>query len=138
MSNYQSIIQNQLLRAASGTFTFDIDTCNYNGTPITVSFTCHYPSTGTAGVMMQITDACGNTVANEVGGMPFVLGGAVGPTYESVPDVYYLTTPASVGLTTVTDSVEIICYILPRWIRITLTNLDPTLDITFNVIGDIP
>lgn len=145
MSNFQQIISGQFISAASGTYTFDVDTKGFQGIPINITISSTFSATATSsGLLAYLYDGPGNAAppASYTGGVPIVPGGFSGvgsPSYGTTPVTYVLTAPSlSGGAQTTTTSIEILCYLVPRWVRITLLNLDPLNNCTINVVGDLP
>lgn len=142
MSNFQQLISGITILAASGTFTFDIDTYNFKGTPVNISIASTYQATASSsGLVAYVYSGPGNPDNDHyTGGIPIVIGGTSKATYDTTAQTYYFTPPTlnSGGPQTVINSIEILCFMVPRWVRIVLLNVDPLNPPTINVVGDIP
>jgi hypothetical protein len=134
MSNFQIIVPVSTL-AASGSYTFDVDTFNFQNSPVTIGVSATYASLLASGLVVNCYAGCGNSDPTANGTLPIVIGGSNVPIYETGATTYQLSSGSSL---TNTDFIEVLCYMVPRWVRFVISNPDPANPATIKVVGDIP
>jgi len=140
-SNFQSVVTNLMIGAASASYTLDVDTYNFHNEPFVMLIESSYANTGViSGIQVTIYDGVGpGDNENASTGIPVVKGGSSLPSYTTKGITYVLTTPNfSSGAQTVSSSLEFLCVFMSRWARLVFTNVDPVNTATVNIVAQIP
>lgn len=139
-NNYQTIVQNAFIGAASGTYIVDFDIGSWNTGPFSLLIGVAYATTSSqTGVELSIYDGFGpsDVSTNYSSGIPVVVGGSNVPTYNDTPATYDISNPVSGSGTpqTTQQSLEIVNYFLSKWLRFSFQNNDPNYNAFLTILG---
>lgn len=139
-NNYQNIVQNALISAASGTYIVDFDIGSWNTGPFSLLIQVTYATTsGQTGVALSIYDGFGTNAVSSTysSGIPVVIGGDSNVQYNDTPTIYDISNPVSGSGSpqTTSQSLEVVNYFLSKWIRFSFQNNDPTNNCHLTILG---